>query len=171
MKILFPTELEAAPFRALCPDAAVEICGVGMAQTAVCVARLLGEGCRKFLLAGIAGAYSEELAKGDVVAVREERVAGIPQQFDRVYTASLKLEGLREVQSNSVCRCDAEASGAEVENMEGAVLFALCEEFGAECAEVRAISNYVGEAREGWEIPLALEKLAQTLKELKIEKL
>ena len=171
MKILFPTELEAAPFRALCPDAAVEICGVGMAQTAVCVARLLGEGCRKFLLAGIAGAYSEELAKGDVVAVREERVAGIPQQFDRVYTASLKLEGLREVQSNSVCRCGAAASGAEVENMEGAVLFALCEEFGAECAEVRAISNYVGEAREGWEIPLALEKLAQTLKELKIEKL
>ena len=69
MKILFPTELEAAPFRALCPDAAVEICGVGMAQTSACVARLLGEGYRKFLLAGIAGAYSEELAKGDVVAV------------------------------------------------------------------------------------------------------
>ena len=171
MKILFPTELEAAPFRALCPDAAVEICGVGMAQTAVCVARLLGEGYRKFLLAGIAGAYSEELAKGDVVAVCEERVAGIPAQFDRVYTASLTLEGLREVRSNTVCRCGADALDAEVENMEGAALFALCEEFGAECVEVRAISNYVGEAREGWTIPLALETLAQTLKNLNVEKL
>ena len=171
MKILFPTELEAAPFRALCPDAAVEICGVGMAQTAACVARLLGEGCRKFLLAGIAGAYSDELAKGDVVAVREERVAGIPKQFDKVYGATLSLDGLREVCANSVCRCGADGCGADVENMEGAALFALCEEFGAECAEVRAISNYVGEPREGWNIPLALEALAQALKRLNIETL
>lgn len=164
IKILFPTELEAAPFRTLCPDAAVEICGVGMAQTAACVARLLGEGHRKFILAGIAGAYSEELAKGDVVAVCEERVAGIPAQFDKSYSANLKIEGLREVQSNTVCRCGAEANGAEIENMEGATLFALCEAFGAECAEVRAISNYVGEAREGWDIPLALENLAHELR-------
>ncbi len=164
MKILFPTELEAAPFRALCPDAAVEICGVGMAQTAACVARLLGEGERKFLLAGIAGAYTTDLAKGDVVTVSEERVAGIPEQFDKSYSANLKLEGLREVRSNTVCRCGAESCGAEVENMEGAALFALCEEFGAECAEVRAISNYVGEPREGWEIPLALENLAHELR-------
>lgn len=171
MKILFPTELEAAPFRALCPDVAVEICGVGMAQTAACVARLLGEGDRKFILAGIAGTYSEELAKGDVVAVCEERVAGIPAQFDKLYSASLKLEGLCEVRSNTVCRCGADGCGAEVENMEGAALFALCEEFDAECAEVRAISNYVGEPREGWNIPLALERLAETLKNLNPENL
>lgn len=169
MKILFPTELEAAPFRALCPDVAVKICGVGMAQTAACVARLIAEGEREFLLAGIAGAYTEELAKGDVVAVVEERVAGLPQQFDRVYTASLRLEGLREAKSNSVCRCGAKAADAEVENMEGAALYALCEEFGAECAEVRAISNYVGEGREDWDIPLALDRLAQTLQKLNIE--
>ena len=169
MKILFPTELEAAPFRALCPDVAVEICGVGMAQTAACVARLIAEGEREFLLAGIAGAYTEELAKGDVVAVVEERVAGLPQQFDRVYTASLRLEGLREAKSNSVCRCGAKAADAEVENMEGAALYALCEEFGAECAEVRAISNYVGEERGEWDIPLALERLTETLLNLNIE--
>ena len=112
MIILFPTELEAAPFRALCPDAAVEICGVGMAQTAACVARLLGEGDRKFVLAGIAGAYAETLAKGDVVAVGEERVAGIPAQFDKGYRVSLKLSGLREVRSNTVCRCGADGRGA-----------------------------------------------------------
>ena len=163
MKILFPTELEAAPFRALCPDAAVEICGVGMAQTAACVARLLGEGERKFLLAGIAGAYTTDLAKGEVVAVSEEHVAGIPEQFDKSYSANLKLEGLREVRSNTVCRCGAESCGAEVENMEGAALFALCEEFGAECAEIRAISNYVSETREGWNIPTALDNLARRL--------
>jgi nucleoside phosphorylase len=53
--------------------------------------------------------------------------------------------------------------------MEGAALFALCEEFGAECAEVRAISNYVGEGREDWDIPLTLDRLAQTLQKLNIE--
>ena len=166
MITLFPTELEAAPFRALCPDVAVKICGVGMAQTAACVARLIAEGEREFLLAGIAGAYNSELAKGDVVAVAEERVAGLPHSFDRTYRATSVPEGLRAVRSNTVSACGAEACGAEVENMEGAALYALCEEFGAECCEVRAISNMVGEPREAWDIPTALDNLARAVREI-----
>lgn len=166
MKILIPTELEAAPLRKLCPDAEVVICGVGMAQTAACVARLLCEGKREFLLAGIAGAYGPELAKGDVVAVSEERVAGLPAQFDRRYQAAFMPEGLRVVCSNTVSACGAEACGAKVENMEGAALFALCEEFGARGAEIRAISNRVGEPREEWNIPLALENLAREVQKI-----
>ena len=163
MIILFPTEMEAAPFRAICPDAEVFICGVGMAQTAACVARLLADGHRSFLLAGIAGAYDQTLAKGEVVAVAEERVAGLPMQFDRTYPATILPEGLQVVRSNTVSACGAEAQGAEVENMEGATLFALCEEFGAECCEVRAISNRVGEPREGWDVPTAVESLAHAV--------
>lgn len=163
MILLFPTELEAAPFRALCPEAEVVICGVGMAQTAACVARLLAEGHRSFLLAGIAGAYGDAPAKGEVVAVAEERVAGMPQQFDRAYKTSILPDGLRVVRSNTVSACGAEACGADVENMEGAALFALCEEFGAECCEVRAISNRVGEPREEWDVPTALENLAHAV--------
>ena len=163
MIILFPTEMEAAPFRAICPDAEVFICGVGMAQTAACVARLLMEGHRSFLLAGIAGAYGDVPAKGEVVAVAEERVAGLPMQFDRTYRATILPEGLRVVRSNTVSACGAEACGADVENMEGAALFALCEEFGAECCEVRAISNRVGEPREGWCVPTAVENLAHAV--------
>ena len=166
MIILFPTELEAAPFRALCPDAAVEICGVGMAQTAACVARLLGEEYRRFLLAGIAGAYSDELAKGDVVAVREERVAGIPTQFDKVYGATLSLDGLREVCANSVCRCGADGCGADVENMEGAALFAVAEAMGLCAVQIRAISNRVGESFEKWHIEEALVALTGVLKNI-----
>ena len=166
MIILFPTEMEAAPFRALYPEAEVVICGVGMAQTAACVARLLAEGHRSFLLAGIAGAYGDAPAKGEVVAVAEERVAGMPQQFDRAYKTSILPDGLRVVRSNTVSACGADAQGAEVENMEGAALFALCEEFGAECCEVRAISNRVGEPREEWCVPTALEKLAHAVAEI-----
>ncbi len=166
MIILFPTELEAAPFRALCPDAEVVICGVGMAQTAACVARLLAEGHRSFLLAGIAGAYGDTHAKGEVVAVTEERVAGVPAKFDRNYKATFHPEGLRAVRSNTVAVSGAEACGAEVENMEGAVLFALCEEFGAECAEIRAISNRVGEPRDRWEMSSALDNLANAVEKI-----
>ncbi len=163
MIILFPTELEAAPFRALCPDAEVIVCGVGMAQSAACVARLLADGHRSFLLAGIAGAYGDSPARGEVVAVAEERVAGVPAEFDREYKATLLPEGVRAVRSNTVAMCGAEACGVEVENMEGAALFALCEEFGAECAEIRAISNRVGEPRSEWEVQTALGNLARTV--------
>lgn len=163
MKILFPTAMEAAPFRAMYPDVEVIICGVGMAQTASCVARLIAEGDRSLLLAGIAGTYSNTLTKGEVVAVAEERVAGLPQQFDRAYKASILPEGLQVVRSNTVSACGAEACGADVENMEGAALFALCEEFGAECCQVRAISNLVGEPREEWSVPTALDNLAHAV--------
>ncbi|MBQ7342540.1 MAG: hypothetical protein IJW42_04710 [Alistipes sp.] len=166
MIILFPTELEAAPFRAIYPDAEVFICGVGMAQTAACVARLLADGHRSFLLAGIAGAYDQTLAKGEVVAVAEERVAGMPQRFDRAYKTSILPDGLRVVRSNTVSACGADAQGAEVENMEGAALFALCEEFGAECCEIRAISNRVGEPRVEWDVPTALENLAHAVQQI-----
>lgn len=166
MILLFPTELEAAPFRAMCPEVEVVVCGVGMAQTAACVARLFAEGHRSFLLAGIAGAYGDTLVKGEVVAVAEERVAGLPQQFDRAHKASTLPEGLRIVRSNTVSACGAEACGAEVENMEGAALFALCEEFGAECCEVRAISNRVGEPREEWCVPTAIENLAHAVRQI-----
>ena len=50
-----------------------------------------------------------------------------------------------------------------VENMEGAALFALAEAEGVPCGEIRAISNYVGEERDEWDIPLALDRLTDTI--------
>jgi nucleoside phosphorylase len=50
--------------------------------------------------------------------------------------------------------------------MEGAALYALCEEFGAECCELRAISNMVGEPRDEWDVPVALDNLARAVREI-----
>ena len=53
--------------------------------------------------------------------------------------------------------------GADIENMEGAALFALCREFGADCCQIRAISNAVGEERGGWRVKEAVTALHETL--------
>ena len=50
--------------------------------------------------------------------------------------------------------------------MEGATLFAVCGELGVRCAEIRAISNRVGEEFKDWNIDGALNNLAKTLKSL-----
>ncbi|MBQ3026966.1 MAG: hypothetical protein IJD27_05505, partial [Alistipes sp.] len=68
-----------------------------------------------------------------------------------------------------VSHCGMDADGAEVENMEGAALFALAEAEGVRCGEIRAISNYVDEERNEWNIDLALERLTKTILNLDLE--
>ncbi len=53
---------------------------------------------------------------------------------------------------------------AQVESMEGAVVLYICNWFGVNCCQIRAISNYV-EPRDSaqWNIPLALEKLNDSI--------
>lgn len=169
--LIFPTELEAARLRELRPDLDIRICGIGAVETATEVARILRTECKPLLLCGIAGAYDRNLKKGDVVAVKEERFAYLSSGYDRSYLASMEVEGLPEVCSNTVSHCSQEANGAEIENMEGAALFAMAEAEGVPCGEIRAISNYVGEERGEWDIPLALERLTDTIVNLNLDEI
>ena len=169
MILLFPTELEAAKLKALRPDLDIRICGIGAVETATEVARILRTERKPILLCGIAGAYDRGLEKGDVVAVAEERFACLSTGYNRSYFATIVVEELPSVRSNTVSHCSMEADGAEIENMEGAALFAMAQAEGVRCGEIRAISNYVGEERSEWDIPLALERLTETILNLNIE--
>ena len=169
MILLFPTELEAARLRALRPELDIRICGIGAVETATEVARILRTERKPLLLCGIAGAYDHNLKKGDVVAVTEERFAYLSTGYDRSYLASIVVEGLPMVRSNTVSHCSQEADGAEIENMEGAALFSLAQAEEVRCGEIRAISNYVGEERKDWDIDLALERLTETILNLDLE--
>lgn len=166
---LFPTEVEAAKFRAQVPDALVVISGVGQAATAAALARvahLYGkDAC--YVLAGIAGAYGDAVAIGDVVEVISERCAELPERFVEEYRVAPRT-ALRGVRSNTVSRGDRTLRGAEIENMEGAALFAIAEEMGLCVVQIRAISNRVGESFEMWHIDEALEALASALKKIEI---
>ena len=169
MIILFPTELEAARLRRLRPDLDIRICGVGAVECAIEVARILRTEREPLLLCGIAGAYDHTLQKGDVVAVTEERYAHISTGYIDSYHATIEIDDLPTAISNTVSHCGMEADGADIENMEGAALFAIAKAEGVPCAEIRAISNYVGEERKDWNIDLALERLTETILELEME--
>lgn len=171
MILLFPTEMEAARLRELRPDLDIRICGIGAVETATEVARILRNEHKPILLCGIAGAYNHTLQKGDVVAVTEERFAYLSSGYNRSYIATMIVDGLPMVRSNTVSHCSMVADGAEIENMEGAALFALAQAEGVRCGEIRAISNYVGEKRRDWNIELALERLTDTIINLKLEDL
>ena len=169
MIFLFPTEVEASRLRALRPDLDIRICGIGAVETATEVARILRTECKPLLLCGIAGAYDHTLKKGDVVAVTEERFAYLSTGYDRTYSATMVVDDLPMVRSNTVSHCAMAADGAEIENMEGAALFALAQAEGVRCGEIRAISNYVGEERKDWNVELALENLVKTILNLDLE--
>lgn len=169
--LLFPTEMEAARLRELRPDLDIRICGVGAVECATEVARILASEREPLLLCGIAGAYDQTLQKGDVVSVVEERYAHISTGFLHTYRPSIVVEGVRKVVSNTVSHCAQRAEGADIENMEGASLFAMAEAHGVRCGEIRAISNYVGEERGSWSIDLALENLTQAVLNLNLEEL
>lgn len=163
---LFPTELEARAFREMCPDAHVVVSGVGMAATAAAIASL---GCTArdvVVLAGIAGAYNESVAVGEVVEVVSEECVELPERFRHRYLQRAPYTSLRRATSNTVHTAQSESCGAEIENMEGAVLFAMAEAMGFRAVEVRAISNRVCEPFEKWAVEEAVTALANELKKI-----
>ena len=164
--LIFATEGEAAQIRALRADLDIAICGVGVVECALSMAKIM-ETLRPeaVILCGIAGAYDKGLKVGDVVSVVAENTSSLPAIYRKTYAASIKLP-LPEVVSNTVMAVGAEAAGAAVENMEGAAIFALCNNYGIKCAEIRAISNYTDDCRSAWDIPTALEALTATINRL-----
>lgn len=167
---LFPTELEAKPFRALCPEATVVVSGVGMAATAAAIARLERErglsADDMVVLAGVAGAYSDNLSTGKVVEVRSEECVELPARFRVKYEQDTPHTTLHRVASNTVHGVVTEPTTADIENMEGATLFAMAEAMGFRATEVRAISNRVGESFDKWHLDEAVEALAEELKRI-----
>lgn len=168
---LFPTEQEAAPFRAACPEAATQICGVGLAAAAAAVVRIAlayPRGTVRIVLCGIAGACGRGLSRGETVQVATERVVELPERYGAEYRATWHFDGVREVAGCSVVRSGASIGLAAdgVENMEGAAVMAACAAAGIPCGEIRAVSNYVGEPFAAWRIDPALTHLTEVLTQI-----
>lgn len=164
--VIFPTIEEGKLFILSGIKQPTFISGVGMAEAAAAIIKAVKAKKAKFvILAGIAGAYDRSLNIGDVVEVTQERISQLPEKYIATYK-NRPATHLPEVSSNTVT-CPVESDGgAQIENMEGASLFAVCSALDIECCQIRAISNYVGDPFEEWNIELAVENLTNTLKEL-----
>jgi len=165
---LFPTIEEAKAFILTEPKAPVFITGVGMAAVAAATLRAVKSKRPDLLiLAGIAGAYGSELLPGEVVEVVREEVAGLPERYAERYAVE-PLTELRTVTALTVSRSGegtefARERGAQIENMEGAAFFAVCDALGVECAELRAVSNRVGQPFGEWCTEEAIGSLTEIL--------
>lgn len=181
--VLFPTAMEAEPFIAKYGSRAdVEICGIGLSECAASTARIVADKKPGLLiLAGIAGAYEgAEMQKGDTVLVIREISAdlgsmtyggfrplpknGSDTRQNHYDCPTLLPDIFPKAVSNSVNTAATSLASlsteAAIENMEGAAFFAVCIALGVPFAEIRTISNYVGEPREKWIIPQAAAILA-----------
>lgn len=165
MIFIFPTELEAQRFMERSPLSKVEISGVGMAACGAKIAQVVRENPHEFLvLAGIAGSYDLScVALCEVVEVVEESIEELPQRFRETYQNRALFDGFKQVVSNTVSGSGYSSKLAQIENMEGASLFAICRALGVRCSQIRTISNRVGDPFEEWALDEALEALTQKL--------
>ena len=158
----------------------VHICGVGMAECAANTARLLSDALLAgrlpdlVVLAGIAGTCIDKFETGDTVAVKSETVADLGRRghdgsftplFQKTYTAGFIPESIPVAQSQTVSTAGGvlATDGMEIENMEGAAFFAVCERFGVRAMEVRTISNRTGDPVTAENLDLAARRLAAAL--------
>lgn len=186
--VMFPTWPEAKDFVLTSGNEYETVmAGVGLAECAARTAKVISD--RKpdlIILAGFAGAYpASSLKKGDTVLVEQEnsfdlgslqggafhpltKSGGNPAM--NYYICSTPLpEIFRRVTSNTVNTAapghgNALLSRAEVENMEGAAFFAVCDALRVGFAEIRTISNIVGEPPSQWNFPESASLLAAGVK-------
>ena len=128
---------------------------------------------QRVVLCGIAGACDSRVEVGAVVQVESDRVAGLPEKYSIEYSSSF-LEGLCRVQSLTVNRTGESLPIVAgnlpcIEQMEGAAVAAACRAMGVEeYIHLRAISNYVDDARSAWRIKEAVEALGERIAELNL---
>lgn len=177
---LFPTREEAAELLTRRADLKPQVgfVGVGMAEAGANAAALIA--ChrpQRVVLCGIAGACDRRVEVGTVVQVVRDKVAGLPEKYSLYYT-SPNIEGVDHYVNSVTVNRTGEALQDEwvkdtlqffVEQMEGAAVAAACRAMGVEeYYHLRAISNYVDDARSAWRIKEAVKALGERVAELNL---
>lgn len=159
----------------------VLITGVGMVNTAIKLTRELIK--KKYDLVinmGVAGSFTDNLKIGSVVEVVEDNFSEIGYEnnlgfskfidFDLptkyLNTPTTYLRHVRAITVNTVHGMTktinqiVNRQNPEIESMEGASVFQVCEEFNITCLQIRSISNFVEERNnENWDLDLAIRNL------------
>mgnify|MGYP006421889079 FL=1 len=157
------------------------ITGVGMLNTAINLTKELNNNDYDLVInIGVAGCFSDEIKIGKVVEVVEDCFSEIGFEDGESFSefsdfnikTKYKVEGktsLRKVKGvtvntvhgieNSIHKM-VERLHPDIESMEGAAVFKVCEEMKIPCIQIRSISNKVEKRnKESWNLPLAISNL------------
>ena len=155
--------------------------GVGMVNTAVSLTKELVSNKYDLVInMGVAGAFSEDLVNGCVVEVIEDNFSEIGFENDlefmqftdfdiqtRFYSSPrTNLKQVRAITVNTVHGNNDTISEIvkrekpDIETMEGASVFKVCQEFNIPCLQIRSISNRIEKRNtDKWELDLAIRNL------------
>ena len=162
-------------------DLPILITGVGMVNTAINLTKELNKNNYDLVInMGVAGCFSDEIKIGDVVEVLEDCFSEIGfedgESFSEFSDFQIKTEykveektRLRKVKGITVNTVHGNENSIhniveilhpDIESMEGAAVFKVCEEMRVSCIQIRSISNKVEKRnKESWNLPLAISNL------------
>jgi len=157
------------------------ITGLGMVNTAMYLTKeLINNNFDLVINMGIAGAFLSTLKKGDVVEVIEDYFSEIGyedatnfclfKEFDLktklIVKAKTKLKPVKAITVNTVhgnknsIQSTVNLFNPDIETMEGAAFFQVCNYFNVPCMQIRSISNRVEKRnKSNWDINLAIANL------------
>jgi len=164
------------------------ISGIGIANSCIKLTKtLVQEKYDLVINMGIAGSFNQNIKIGEVVEVIEDTFSEIGFEADKNfqifsqdiiksnYTNSqkTKLKKAKSITVNTVhgntnsIKKIIERLNPDIETMEGASIFKVCQELNIACLQIRSISNKVEKRnKKKWNIPLAIKNLNQTVSEI-----
>jgi len=191
MKILLVVATKSEIIEGKFKDCDVIVTGVGMVNTTFYLTKKLSEKSYDLVInMGVAGSFSDEIKIGDVVEVIEDNLSEIGfengNSFSEFTNFRIKnyfkanektnLKKAKGITVNTVHGNEKTIAKIvsrltpDVESMEGAACFMVCEKFEIPCIQIRAISNKVEKRNtENWNISLAIQNLNATVAKIIIE--
>ena len=186
--LLVATEQEIISERFINSD--ILISGIGMVNTTHILTEHLINNSFKYDLIiniGIAGSISSSINIGDTVEVIEDSFLELGfndySGFNKFKNMSLvdsfrvdPITNLRKVKAVTVNTVNSHpkyinslphSQRPEIESMEGAACFLVCQRFKVPCLQIRSISNQVAERnKDNWNLELAVTNLNNTVQKI-----
>ena len=157
------------------------ITGIGMVNSSIKLTqRLTLKSYDLIINMGIAGSFTKDLKIGEVVEVVQDEFSELGfEDGDRFSVLSdfnlntkyynpstTNLKKVRSITVNTVhgnpksINNIIKRTNTEIESMEGAAIFKVCQVFGIKCIQIRSISNIVElRDKDSWNIDLAVKNL------------
>ena len=188
MKILLVVATKSEIIEDKFKDCDVIVTGVGMVNTIFYLTKKLSKKAYDLVInMGAAGSFFDEIKIGDVVEVVEDIFSEIGFENGNSFSefTNLRIENSFKVDEKTNLK---KAKGITVntvhgnektiveiisrlnpdlESMEGAACFMVCEQFEIPCIQIRAISNKVEKRNTAnWDLPLAITNLNNKVEQL-----